>query len=70
MLKKPDSTSPDESNVRYVGRQEAARVLGISVRHLIRLANNDPTFPPIRRIGRHPKWFLPDLLSWMEQRPS
>ena len=64
-----DCPSPSaDDTYRYAGREEAARVLGVSVRTLIRLANNDQTFPPARHIGRHLKWRLALLLEWMEQR--
>lgn len=55
---------------RYVGPKEAARVIGVSVRTLSRLANNDPTFPPTKYVGRNPKWWLESLLEWMDQRPG
>ena len=55
---------------RYVGREEAAKILGVSVRTLDRLANNDPTFPRPRKIGRSPKWLLSELIAWMEDRKS
>ena len=66
-----DCPSPSSDDTyRYAGREEAARVLGVSVRTLTRLANNDQTFTPARYIGRHPKWRLDLLLEWMEQRPG
>ena len=66
-----DCPSPSAvETCRYAGREEAARVLDVSVRTLTRLANNDQTFPPARYIGRHPKWRLALLLEWMEQRPG
>lgn len=64
------SLIPDGSTLRYVGRDEAARILGVSTRTLDRLATNDPTFPKASRIGRHPKWLLHELLEWMRGRAS
>jgi len=53
---------------RYVGRIEAAHIIGFSVRTLDRLASNDPTFPVARKVGRHPRWLLQDLLDWMDEQ--
>ena len=69
-MKNTLSNLPDALGLfRYVGRKEAAYVLGISERFLDRL-RHEPGFPPARRINGSPKWRLVALLVWMEQQPS
>ena len=58
---------PSDFPLRYVGRKEAALILGISVRSVDRLDGNDPSFPKARRILGRRRWWLPDLLDWMNQ---
>ena len=64
------SAPHDDLGMRYVGRKEAANLLGISLRVLDRLARNEPTFPKASRISSHRKWYLPELMDWAKQRPS
>lgn len=61
---------PPGFSIYYVRRQDASRVLGISLSNLDRLSKNDPTFPIKRKVGQSPTWLYQDLLDWMEQRPS
>jgi|GEM_PF-5742535 predicted DNA-binding transcriptional regulator AlpA len=61
---------PPDFTLRYVGRKEAACVIGFSLRTLDRLASNDRTFPKARRIRKRRRWLLQELLTWMDEQSS
>lgn len=50
---------------RVVGPDGAAEVLEISPRMLVKVRDNDPTFPEPRYIGRLPRWTVSTLLAWV-----
>ena len=60
-----------EYGINYVGRKEAARILGMSTRKLDMLdADHGPdrSFPASKRLGGRRKWLLRNLLAWTENQ--
>ena len=60
-----NKTSPNPLEFRYLGREKAAALIGVSPRTLDRYALKE-AFPRPRMIGRSPKWPLLALVEWME----
>lgn len=46
--------------------KEVARLLGVSVSHVYRIAQRDPTFPPSRRIGRSARYDPGEVRVWFD----
>jgi predicted DNA-binding transcriptional regulator AlpA len=53
----------------YISREQLAATLGKSVKTLVRW-ENDGAGPPVTRIGREPKYYVPSVEKWLRQQES
>jgi len=58
----------EEVKDRAINSREAAELLGISLATLYRMTSNGSTFPKGTKIGRARRWWISDLVNWMERR--